>query len=72
MVLTGLHVERDYQPDLFFIIITDRRRPGGFLSEYIIDGFLICKEDVAVKAFLACGKVIGAESLITGTAVYGK
>jgi hypothetical protein len=72
MMLTGLHIESDNQADLHFSRVSDRRGPGCSLPEHIINGFLIGKEDVTIKAFLARGEVIGAEALIARTTVNGE
>ena len=68
VVLAGLDIQSDNKADLLFIRMTNWGRPGGLLPEYVIDGLLVREKDVAVEAFLAGGKVIGAEALIARAA----
>jgi len=66
-VLACLDIKGDNNADLAFRRIFDYWRPGGLLSKYVVNPFLIREEDIAVKAFFACGEVIGAETLLTQT-----
>ena len=72
VVLACLDIKGDDNTDLAFRRVSDYWRPGGLLSQYVVDPFLIREEDIAVKAFLARGKIIGAETLITRTARDGE
>ena len=71
-MLAGLNIKRDYQANLLFSRVANRGRPGSLLPQNVINSLFVREEDLTVKAFLAGGKIIGAEALVAGTAVDGE
>ena len=67
-IFAGLDIEGNYQTDLFFRGVTDWNRPGILLPLHIIDRLFVGEQDITVEAFLARGKITGAEPLETSTA----
>ena len=72
VVLAGPDIECNNKPDLLFSGISNWWRPGGLLSEYVVDCLLVREQDVTVKSLFARGKVIGAEALVARAARDGE